>query len=375
MIALLGAVKAGGIGTVLVRDVNRLARHELAAQQIHAVLESHGVLLVTPAMEYDYANLQHRLMLGLLGSIEAYAKRWLVGNMKRARDAKKQRGEFGNVRAPYGFEWQMADPLARTPGRPVPIPDQIKAVKEMYRLCAEEHLSTEEIAEWLRAHRVPTRKAGAWWYSSHVGRILRSPCYKGAWDTARGVQAKNAPEAVVDAKTWAAAQAVIDRHRTNHGPRVKRHFLLAKLIFCECGSSMTGRMPSRRGGHYVYYTCNSRVRGRPHACEGRYVRAEPIEDAAWQMVEALARNPGQIEKLLAATERDMLPRWQREFTRTNKLLKDQEFEHERVMVAYRRGVTTLEQFAEEKQQIEAEQAELRARAQHLEALIEGEQLR
>jgi len=369
MVALLEVVKGGGIGAVLVRDTNRLARHELAAQQIHAVLEAHGVLLVTPAMEYDYANLQHRLMLGLLGSIEAYAKRWLVGNMRRARQAKKDRGEFGNAHAPYGFRW---DKQAK---RPVPIPEEIEVVREVYRLSTQEGMSTEEIAERLRERKVPTRKAGGWWYSSHVGRILQHPCYKGEWHTTEGVLAKDAPEAVIDSNTWAAAQRVIERHRTNHGPRVRRDFLLAKLIFCECGSSMTGRRPTGSDRHYIYYTCNARVRGRPHACEGRYVRAEPLEDAAWQMVEALARNPGQIEKLLAATEQDMLPRWQQELKRTEKLLKDQEFEHERVMVAYRRGVTTLEQFAEEKQQIEAEQVELRARAQHLEALIQGEQLR
>ena len=375
MVALLDAVKAGGIDAVLVRDLNRLARDELAAQQIHAVLEAHGVRLITPAMEYDYSNLQHRLMLGLLGSIEAYAKRWLVMNMRRARDAKKQRGEFGNAHAPYGFRWQSADKITKTAGRPVPVPEEIEVVREIYRLSTQEGLSTEEIAERLRERNVPTRKAGGWWYCSHVGRILQRPCYKGEWRTAEGVLAKDAPEAVIDGKTWAAAQRMIERHRTNHGPKVRRDFLLAKLIFCECGSSMTGRRPNRPDRHYIYYTCNARVRGRPHACEGHYVRAEPLEDAAWQMVEALARNPGQIEKLLAATEQDMLPRWQQELKRTEKLLKDQEFEHERVMVAYRRGVTTLEQFAEEKQQIEAEQVELRARAQHLEALIEGEQLR
>jgi len=369
MMALLEAVKAGGIGAVLVRDVNRLARHELAAQQIHAVLESHGVLLVTPAIDYEYTNLQHRLMLGLLGSIEAYAKRWLVANMRRARQAKKARGEFGNAHAPYGFRW---DKQAK---RPVLIPEEIEVVREVYRLSTQEGMSTEEIAERLRERKAPTHKPGAWWDGSHVSGILRSPCYKGEWYTAEGVLAKDAPEAVVDPKTWGAAQRVIDCHKTNHGPKVKRDFLLAKLIFCECGGSMTGRQQPGRNGTYRYYCCNNRLRRRPHACLGKHVPVKPLEDAAWQMVEALARNSGQIEKLLAATERDMLPRWQREFKRTEKLLKDQEFEHERVMVAYRRGVTTLEQFAEEKQQIEAEQVELRARAEHLEALIEDEQLR
>jgi hypothetical protein len=140
---------------------------------------------------------------------------------------------------------------------------------------------------------------------------------------------------------------------------------------------MTGRIHpgSDRQHHYVYYACNRGLRVRPRTCSGRHVPAGPLDDAAWQMVEALARDPKQIEKLLAATEQDMLPKWVRELRRTQTLLKDQAFEHELVMRAYRKGVTTLEQFAQEKREIEAEQAELQARAEHLEALIEGEQLR
>jgi site-specific DNA recombinase len=206
MVALLAAVKAGQVDAVLVRDTNRLARHELAAQQIHAVLEAHGVSLVTPAMEYEYANLQHRLMLGLLGSIEAYAKRWLVQNMRKHREAKKQAGKFGNAHAPYGFRWD------KQMKRPVPVPEKIEVVRAIYLLSTQEGLSTEEIAERLRDRRVPTRKAGGWWYSSHIGRILRSPSYKGEWHTAEGVVAKSPPEAIVDARTWAAAQRVIEGH-------------------------------------------------------------------------------------------------------------------------------------------------------------------
>ena len=370
MVALLAAVKAGGIDAVLVRDLNRLARDELAAQQIHAVFEAYGVRLVTPAMEYDYSNLQHRLMLGLLGSIEAYAKRWLVLNMKRARDAKKGRGEFANVRAPYGYAW---DKEAK---RPVPVPEEIEVVRELYRLSTADRLSCHAIAERLRERRVPTRKARGWWYGSQVATILRSLCYKGEWYTADGVLAKDPPEPVVDATTWASAQRVMDQHRTHHGPKVKRDFLLAKLIFCECGTSMTGRQQPGRGDRlYTYYCCNARLRRLPHECQAKHVPARALEEAAWHMVETLARDPQQIEKLLAATEQDMLPKWQRELKRTEKVLKDQDFESDRVRLAYRKGVSTLEEFEREKREIEAEQSELRTRRDHLKALIEGEQLR
>ena len=72
------------------------------------------------------------------------------------------------------------------------------------------------------------------------------------------------------------------------------------------------------------------------------------------------------------TERDQLPKWEKELKRTERLLKDQAFEHQRVMAAYRKGVTSLEEFEAEKKVIEGDQAQLRASREQLEALIQGE---
>ena len=66
MMALLAEVQAGRVWALLVRDTNRLSRDELVSQRIYAALEAHDVPIVTPGMSYDWDNLQHRLMLGLL---------------------------------------------------------------------------------------------------------------------------------------------------------------------------------------------------------------------------------------------------------------------------------------------------------------------
>jgi DNA invertase Pin-like site-specific DNA recombinase len=378
MVTLLAAVKAGGVGAVLVRDVNRLARSELAAQQIHAVLEAAGVALVTPAMDYDYGNLQHRLMLGLLGSIEAYAKRWLVQNMKRARDSRKLRGMFASSVTPYGFKW---DKEAK---RPVEVAEELEAVRLIFRLCVEERLSCVVIAGRLWEAKVPTRKGRGFWYDSQVAAILRNPCYKGEWRTgakdAGGgpVLAADGPAAVIDPKVWAAAQRVMNHHMAHRGPRMRKDFLLGKLIFCECGGAMTGRMVGSGERRQVYYRCNRAIRTRTaldHLCQGKHVLGRPLDEAAWGMVEALARDPAQIEQMLAATERDQLPAWRRELRRTEKALTHSDFELTLARIAYRKGVNSLEQYAADKAELEKERGDLTARRDELAALIEGEEIR
>ncbi len=73
-------------------DTNRLARKEGAFYEIYDALEEGGVqMIVTPEMDYHFGNDEH-LLLGVKGTIDAAARRWLVKNMKRARMAKAGRG-------------------------------------------------------------------------------------------------------------------------------------------------------------------------------------------------------------------------------------------------------------------------------------------
>ncbi len=372
-------MKAGEVGALLVRDVNRLARDELVSQRIYQVLEEHRVRLITPQMEYDWGNLQHRLMLGLLGSIEAYAKRWLTMNMKRARHTKKARGEWGNAASPYGYKWQSPDRQARIPGRPVAVHEEIATVLQIFHLCVSKGLSCLAIAEHLRQTKVPTRKKNSRWTGGQVRTILRAPCYKGEWyvDRAGKVRSKEFTEAVVDPKMWAKAQRVIDGHKRHHGPSTKRDFLLSHLAFCECGSAMGGRYQQHgTDGQqtYVYYVCDAGSRDR-HRCPATYIRAATLDEPVWAMVEELARDPEQIKKLVAATKKDMLPEWKRQLRYEQRSLADQKLEWDRARLAYRKGIITLEAFADEKKDIDAETADLQSRIAHLEQLISGEEIR
>jgi len=368
MMALLDAVRAGQVGAVLVRDTNRLARSELAAQQIHAALEARGVALVTPAMEYDYSNLQHRLMLGLLGSIEAYAKRWLVMNMRRAREARAQRGWWGVKVAPYGYRWDKVEK------RPAVIEAEAEAVREVFRLTAD-GLSAGQIALELRRRRLPTRY-GRTWYESTVSRILAERRYMGVWETAEGVEAtaEARPEvvALVTPELFRQVQAL----RAHHRKRTRRppsRFLLSGMVTCgDCGRGMTARAPRT---DLRYYGCNTGIRSRGKDCPAKHVPAADLEAEVWGVIAELAANPERAQAMAEATERDNLPKWRREVKRTAKRLADLELEGNLARLAFRKGVDSLDTYAQNKQELEQEREDLEEQQHRLAALIEDEELR
>jgi hypothetical protein len=308
------------------------------------------------------------MMLGLLGSIEAYAKRWLVMNMRRAREARGQRGEWSQAVRLYGYHWD------KQTKRPVLVPDEGEVVKEAYHLADEERLSARAIAKELHRRGVPTRQQAKdprkaldprrGWFEYQISAILRNPCYKGDWQTAPGVAAKHPPEALVDPARWDRVQALRAQHR-KRTRRPPSAFLLSGMVFCgECGGAMTARFPQEG---VRYYACN---RGVNHClCPAKHMPAGPLERAAWEMVEELARNPRAAASYAQRTESRELPKWQQELARTAKALDDLDFEEDAARIAYRKGVNTLEAYQKDLDEIREARAELKTRRTQLETLI------
>ncbi len=264
MMALLAEVQAGRVGALLVRDTNRLSRDELVSQRIYAALEAHDVPIVTPGMSYDWDNLQHRLMLGLLSPIDAHAKRWNVMNMARGKAGRKARGEFGDEPRVYGYRWIPGDKVSRRPGRIEVHPEEAPVVQSIFSLAASGH-DAHEIADELERQAIRTRR-GTRWQADRVRQVLRQRHYVGEWFTAPGIPAKNPPPALIDARTFAKAQRSA-KHRWHRRPRPTRPFILAGLVECGyCGHAMTTRAPR---DPCRYYGCNWAMPGRGECAPAR----------------------------------------------------------------------------------------------------------
>jgi DNA invertase Pin-like site-specific DNA recombinase len=380
LMAMKAMVEAGQVDVVAVRDLNRLARSELAAQRIHDVLESHGVALVTPAMDYDYSNLTHRLMLGIFGSVEAYAKRWLVANLARGRAAKCVRGAWGVKVEPYGYKWSKAEK------KPVVVPEEAEGVRLIFAL-ADRGMTTTEIARELRARGLPTRTHRPVWHDGEVANILRRPEYKGEWYTQKACPARPAtakrkalpelkampaeaaslpePAALVTEAVWRRGNRLLGHHgkRTRRPPKL---FLLAGMAVCgECGGAMTGRTPLEG---LWYYGCNAGIKFR--TCPARHVPGADLEEAVWNLVRELAANPEAAAACAQETEAENLPEWRQELGRVERAIADCEKQIERAQRAYMAGDFELEAYAKREGEVKADREAWAERAADLRGLVQ-----
>jgi site-specific DNA recombinase len=165
-------------------------------------------------------------------------------------------------------------------------------VVSLFRRYVETRDGARQLAAWLDAQGVPTRTGRRWSTTSVLG-VLRNRAYIGDVSFRR-VWRSGAQPPIVERELFDAAQTILDARAGD--PALRRSnptdYLLSTLAFvCDrCGHPMVGASARGRGGvRYAYYTCASRVRRGPGACDQPRLAKEDIEAAILaQMTEVYA---------------------------------------------------------------------------------------
>ena len=173
-----------------------------------------------------------------IGMLSEYQRR---SAKERAGNAQAKLVEEGKV--PFG---SFPPGLRKGPDkRCEPIPDELPAVREAFRMRAEERATLKEIRDYLRSQGIDRT-------INNVASMIRSRLYVGEVRFGELVNPA-AHEAVIDPEIWRRAQTV--EHR---GPRSKSTRLLAcqGILRCgTCGSRMTAAYNTANGRRYPYYHC------------------------------------------------------------------------------------------------------------------------
>lgn len=177
-----------------------------------------------------------------------------------------------------------------------PDPTRRKIIEDIFRWWTTETVSRREIAHRLtkRGDRMYT----APWTHTNVTTVLRNPAYVGIVSYGRSSRAElqrfdksnkvtqikegeavaktrpladcpqkeDAHPAIIDRKTWDAAQAKLDSNtRASFAPREAEYYLKGLLVCGHCGKALTPSSSRKRategGKQYRKYLCSSYTRG------------------------------------------------------------------------------------------------------------------
>ncbi len=314
---------AGQIEVILVYSPDRLSRkyayqvlltEELARQGIR-ILFIKSPKVTTP---------EEQLMVQFQGMIAEYERAQIT---ERTRRGKRHKAINGLVNvlcgAPYGYRYVKKSDASNAFYEVIEA--EAAVIREMFRLYVEEFRSIGDLARWLDAQGIRTRKGAACWQRPTIGAMLRNPAYKGTAcfgkreradaervnrrSRQRGVtslrsdSSRRRPReewieipvpAIVSAETFDLAQERLEKNKHFSRRHTKVPTLLQGLLVCQqCGYGLYRIGGSAKGKRY-YYQCFGSLRHRNpdgRVCGNRPVRQDYLDQLVWEEVVELLENP------------------------------------------------------------------------------------
>jgi site-specific DNA recombinase len=293
-------VRAGDIDVIVVYCLDRLGRDPTHGVILTQELEKHHVILEAVTETVDSSELGK-----LISYIRGFASKLETEKIReRTMRGKREyvrmgRLPIGTGKGLYGYKWDSQSK------KRILLEFEVKVVEKIFTMLAD-GAGCFSIARTLSDQRVPT-KTGIKWHQRTIDSILANPAYidKTYYGKTRGsskTKLVRQPECnwellpdvtppIVSEELFGKVQEMCQQDRELHRAKTKHHYLLRGHAVCGyCGSPLVGSFMNHR---FRYYHCRGTypTTTRVKVCSARYIRADYLEDAAWQSIRKVLENP------------------------------------------------------------------------------------
>ena len=350
---------------LLVRDLKRIMRSDdLEAAKVYDKLRKLKIKVLTQHQMFDPANPNDNFMFSIHRGLSAFDREMLLETMRSGRRTHVARaGRIG--RDPYGYAWQP-NASKKGGGEYVIVEAEAKIVRKVFTTALTTGVS--QIAYDLNTRNVPTRpvlrntkddegnivrpRVATMWDPASVGRLLRSPMYKGERHVKLAGEAPvvQAVPAIVSAADWDRVQVAISKRQSTK--RTKRNYehLCRNLVQCgECGYRMTAANPQtpptsgKTGRTKCYYRCgtvNWKKMKRPHRCAMGYVRTDAVDTAVWDAITTALSDSALLTAALRVIKEQPTQDWAAMVAEVERELASIDAQEDRVLRWLRAGHNT-----------------------------------
>lgn len=342
-------------------DRDRIARKYAYQEIILEELQEAGVEVVDLHAS-EVKTPEDKILLGFKGLFAEYEKTKIAERMRRGKLFKAKSGKIVHGPAPFGYKY-----IPKTKDKEgYDIVDGYEAniVRQIFSWVGNEGLTLRKLIKRLEKEKISPRKGKKKyiWRTSTLSRLLRNEAYIGRAyynktvavepkrprNNERYRKVKKSSRAYKPKEEWIpiSISKIIKRSlfekvqeqlkkNSKFSKRNRKHsYLLAGLVYCECGSRMTGEPSSK----HRYYRCIDRILRHPlpRTCLAKGINTKRIDGVAWNAVEGLLGNPKlikeQAERWLQKKENSNQEK--RELGNIKKIIVNLEVEEERLVRAY-----------------------------------------
>ena len=323
---MLADIEKGRIGTVITKDLSRLARNYLeSGSYIEVFFPKYNVRYIAITDGVDSLTRQQMDITpfkNILNDMYSrdISKKVLAGIMTRSRQ-----GKFCGGTPPYGL---MRDPADK--GHLIINEEEAPVIRHIYELALNGY-GNMRISKQLMEEKVPITRVKAntecdvnyyAWSVSRISSILRNPFYKGAHVVCKTHQKairsntyniipreereviEDCHEAIISKEDWDRVQELIDRRPPiMQGNSCPYHNIFHGIVYCAtCGRSMqvryekVGRTDKNRTTKKMrepidkaYYICQTYNRMGKDACTSHKIEARALTDLVLKDIQDLAK--------------------------------------------------------------------------------------
>jgi site-specific DNA recombinase len=331
---LRDAAAEGAIDRLYVHSPDRLARSYAYQVLLVDELRRCGVELVFLNRPLGCSP-EDDLLLQVQGVIAEYERAKILERSRRGKLHAAGRGSVSVLAAaPYGYRY-VTKLEGGGAARYDVVLEQARVVRQVFEWVGQERCSIGEVCRRLHQRGIPSPGGMARWDRKTVWAMLRNPAYQG---TARFGKSRSGPyrpklrpqrgkaehprrprsvgpsegpgvpiavPALIDEDLFAtvAGQLEENRRRSRLTRRGARYLLQGLLVCKQCGYALYGKpispAQSRGKRRYTYYRCigtDGYRFGGQKACSNKSIRTEILDEAVWQDVCGLLKDPERVAK-------------------------------------------------------------------------------
>ena len=327
---------AGAIDILYVHSPDRLARKYAYQVLLIDEFKKSGVEVVFLNHEISKTP-EGDLLLQMQGMIAEYERAKILERSRRGKRHGARRGSVNVLSgAPYGYRYVS---VKETGGdaRYETIGDEAKVVVQVFEWIGRDGLSIGEVRRRLHEQGTKTKTGKDWWDRTTIWGMLKNPAYKGSAGFGKTRIGERLPQlrpqrgqaeqprkaysvyatpmeeqefipvpALISEELFdAVAQQLAENKKRNRQGRRGAKYLLQGLLKCGCcGYSYYGK-PARGGRangkyrRYTYYRCigtDAYRLGGNRICDNKQIRTSVVEEAVWEDVSDMLRDPERIQQ-------------------------------------------------------------------------------
>jgi hypothetical protein len=241
------------------------------------------------------------------------------------------------------------------------VKNEVKILRILFRHIASGH-SVTETAEYLHAQGYRDRD-GKPFAKPFLYKAIRREIYTDGFYRWNGiVSEKPIVEPIIDRVTWEKANTTIRLNKARMSPELGRPsrrddspYILQGVLKCRfCGANMHGHL--QKGVRYYY--CSTYMYKTRRVCKGQWVKAEPIEEKAREILKTALSNQdfltaarSHLAKMISERNPEMLSAIRLQ----ERQLRELGDQHKKLLDLYYKNGLTVDQFKTENDRIVAEQ--------------------